>query len=96
MNEFIPFTPEHETTVERFAWDNILRALVVLSEFDEELDLFEAIHDLRDEEFEDGLMMVFNYAVMVTVPEEESSELDLIMQLLENHEVLKTTGGEQE
>jgi len=96
MNEFIPFTPEREITSERFAWDNILRALEVLSEFDEELDLFEAVNDLKDEEFEDGLMMVFNYAVMVTVPEDESSELDLIMQFLEDHKILNGTGGEQE
>ena len=95
MSEFIPYIPEHETTQERFAWDNILRALAILSKFDDDLDLYEAIHDLKDEEFEDGIMMVFNYAVMVTVPNNESSELEQVMQLLERYEISESTGDGQ-
>lgn len=89
MKEFIPFTPEHETSEERFSWDEILRALATLSNYDNELDIYEAANDLKDETLEDGYMMVFNYAVMVTVPEGESDELENIMKLLEENGMME-------
>ncbi len=96
MKEFIPFTKEHDTTEERFAWDSILRTLATLSEFDNDLDIYEAINDLRDEELEDGLMMVFNYAVLVTVPEYQSSELERTLELLEKHGIIVKEGDSDE
>lgn len=94
VKEFIPVTPEYKTTSERLAWDNILRALVALSEYGDDLDVYEAIDDLRDEELEDGLMMVFNYAVVVTVPAHESDELEYVMRLLEEYGIIEGEGGE--
>lgn len=92
MTEFIPYIPEHDTSEERFAWDEILRALATLSEYDDELDVHEAIHDLKDELLEDGYMMVFNYAVNVTVPEGESSELDQVVELLQDNGMMEGRG----
>lgn len=89
MEEFIPFTPEHETTEERAAWDDILRALSTLREYDEELDVYEAIQDLKDEQLEDGFMMVFNYAVIVIATEGESSDLEQVMELLQDNGMME-------
>lgn len=89
MEEFIPFTPEHETTEERAAWDDILRAFSTLREYDDELDVYEAIQDLKDEQLEDGYMMVFNYAVNVTTTEGESSDLEQVMELLQDNGMME-------
>jgi hypothetical protein len=95
MKELIPLTPEDETTDERFAWDEILRALSALSEYDKELDVFEAINDLKDEELEDGLMMVFNYAVNV-MTDDESDDLESVRKLLEENGMIEGWGKEDE
>lgn len=89
MEEFIPFTPEHETTEERAAWDDILRAFSTLREYDDELDVYEAIQDLKDEQLEDGYMMVFNYAVNITTTEGESSDLEQVMELLQDNGMME-------
>ena len=94
MSEFISFTPEAETTEERFAWDEILRALHTLSNIDDSFGLYETIEDLKDESLEDGLMMVFNYAVAIEVSEGKSSDLDEVMQLLQDNGMLEEWSDE--
>lgn len=89
MSELIPLTLENETTPERFAWDNVLRALDKLSDIDDSFGLFETIEELRDEDLEDALMRVFNYAVAIDVPEGQSSKLDRVMQMLEDYGLIE-------
>lgn len=92
MSEFIPFIPEEETTEERFAWAEVLRALHTLSELDDSFGLFETIEDLKDESLEDGVMMVFNYAVAIGVPEGTSGNLENVMQLLQENGMMEGWG----
>ncbi len=92
MSEFIPFIPENETTEDRFAWDEVLRALHTLSELDDSLDLFETLKDLRYETLEDGLTAAFNYAVMIEVPEGKSGDLEDVMRLLKENGMMEGWG----
>lgn len=96
MGEFIPTTPENETTPERFFWDNILRAVAELSDLDDELDAYETIEGLRNETEEDALMLVYNYAVMIEVPEGASSTLEGIEQLMRVYNLFEDEEGDSD
>lgn len=96
MSEFVPITPEAETSAERFNWDNILRALATLSDISEEIDLYETIDSLHDETEEDAVMLIYNYAVMIEVPEEESSELKEIEELMQRYELIESSEGDDD
>lgn len=71
----IPITPEHETTEERFFWDQVINALSVLSEHSNEVDVFADIEDLRGEYQEDALMYLFSYYISIDTPEGETDSL---------------------
>lgn len=96
MSEFVPITPETETSAERFNWDNILRALAALSDLSEEIDLYETIDSLHDETEEDAVMLIYNYAVMIEVPEEESSDLQEIEELMQRYELIESSQGDND
>lgn len=96
MSEFVPITPETETSAERFNWDNILRALATLSDLSEEIDLYETIDSLHDETEEDAVMLIYNYAVMIEVPEEESSDLQEIEELMQRYELIESSQGDND
>lgn len=89
MKEFIPYTPETETSEARYAWDEVLRGLAALGQYDQELDVYEAITDLKDESLEDAYMMVFNYAVNIMTPEAVSDDLEGVMPLLQENGMME-------
>ncbi len=93
MGEIIPFTAEHETSKERFAWDEIIRAIETLSEYDSELDVYETLQDLKDEELEDAYMLIFNYAVNVVTPNGQSNDLEYVMDLLQDNGMMEGWQG---
>jgi hypothetical protein len=94
MSEFIPVTPYGETTPERFYWDKILRALNILGELDDEVNQFDEAEALKDETEEDALVLVFNYATMVSVPENTSSDLSEVFELLEANGLIEESTDE--
>lgn len=87
MSEFIKKTPENETTPERVFWDKIITALDRLhdktleGDSDEftpfDFDLVETIEGLKDENQEDALTLVFNYAIMTETPASTSTPDDI-------------------
>lgn len=93
MSEIIPETPENESE-ERRTWGDIIRGLNALSDIDPEFGLYETLDELKDETAEDGLMLLFNYAVAIEVPEGESSELSEVMEMLQEYGLLE--GWEEE
>ena len=88
MSEFISFTPEHRTTPERFIWDGIIRAFDLLSDVSDELDLFEELEALKEDDEEDALTKLFNYATIITTEIGQSSELGEVMRLLADNDLI--------
>lgn len=90
MGELIPFTPEEETTPERFFWDNVIRSLEALAELAQQhpsieydpIDVFATLEALKDEYEEDALMLLFGQMAMITVPPGQTSELDAVWEFL--------------
>jgi len=93
MSEIIPETSENEAE-ERRTWDDIIRGLNTLSNIDPEFGLYDTLDELKDETTEDGLMLLFNYAVAIEVPEGESSELNEVMEILQEYGLLEGWGEE--
>lgn len=66
---------------ERYAWRRVVDAFLILCHMSDELEL-QDIETLRDEDYEDALTMLYNYAAMITIPAHESSELTEVWELL--------------
>lgn len=88
MSEFIPTSNESESEI-RQDWDRIIRCLYALSELSDEIDLYEELEMLRDEDLEDALTVVFNYWIAIAVPEEESTDLQEVIELLKENGLIE-------
>jgi hypothetical protein len=86
----IPFTPETETTEERYFWDGFIRSMDRLAgivdaapEEHDPIDLVEILKDMGEtEDEEDALTLVYNYAAQLTTPPEQSSDLVFVHDFL--------------
>lgn len=72
----VPSTPEDQTTPERFMWDRVINSIGVLGDFDPDIDVYQEIGDLGDEEIDYALDFIYGTMVMIDVEEGTSSELD--------------------
>jgi|GEM_PF-5040865 len=79
--ERLTYTPENETTPERYFWDNVIRCIEALSEVDETIT-WDIVESLKDEDREDALTLLYNYTIMVTVADGESSNLEQVEAFL--------------
>lgn len=89
MSEFISKTQETETTPERYDWDNLLNAFDTLTDVTDELDLFSEVQDLRDDTYEDALTKLYNYTLMISVEDGESSKLEAVYALLRENNLIE-------
>lgn len=89
MGEFIPEISEIDTTPERYFWDSLLNAFDTLTDVTDELDLFSEIQDLRDDTQEDALTKLYNYTLMISVEDGQSSELEAVYALLRENNLIE-------
>ena len=88
MGEFVPRTPENETQERRF-WDSLLNAFDSLTDVTSDLDLFDEIKDLKEDTQEDALTKLYNYTLMVSVEDGQSSKLEAVYALLSENELIE-------
>ena len=92
MAEIIPSALESEKTAERAFWDKVIKTVVLLAEASEilieqgedfgEVNFNETMESLRAETDEDALMLLYNYAAMLSVGERQPIELDEVVAFL--------------
>lgn len=88
IGEFVSRTPETETQERRF-WDSLLNAFDSLTDVTDDLDLFGEIEDLREDTQEDALTKLYNYTLMVSVEDGQSSKLEAVYTLLSENELIE-------
>lgn len=78
----ISYTPEKETTAERYFWDSFIGALNGLAHMSSEIDMRETLLEFEDEAEEDAIMLIYNYYIMIHSGVGGSVELDRVEAFL--------------
>jgi hypothetical protein len=90
MTEFIRYTPESETTPERYFWDNFIRSIGAIAEVStsedshehDPVDMTDTLTQMQYETEEDALTLLYNYTTQLVVAPGQSSKLEAVESFL--------------